>query len=99
MAVVGPAARGRPAGYGSVASCGDSLANGAADASAQFNVAMRAVVSCEGCGHRQEVARDILAPSTFHIICHRCEQSLVVTVTEADLRTAASMRRSRTPIS
>ncbi|MHB1499947.1 MAG: hypothetical protein ACYCYK_02055 [Candidatus Dormibacteria bacterium] len=60
---------------------------------------MRAVVTCEGCGFRQEVAREIVRPSTFHLICHRCEQGLVVSVTEADLRTAAAMLRSRAPIS
>ena len=49
---------------------------------------MRAVVTCESCGLRQEVARAIPEPTVFHIVCHRCEQSLLVTVTEADILTA-----------
>ncbi|MHB1522670.1 MAG: hypothetical protein ACYCS9_03845 [Candidatus Dormibacteria bacterium] len=60
---------------------------------------MRAVVSCEACGFRQEVARDIPRPTTFHLVCHHCEQSLRVTVTAADIRTAEAMVRPRTPIS
>ena len=51
---------------------------------------MRAVVTCESCGLRQEVARVIPEPTTFHIVCHRCELSLLVTVTEADILTAAA---------
>ena len=51
---------------------------------------MRAVVTCESCGLRQEVARAIPEPTTFHIVCHRCELSLLVIVTEADIRSAAS---------
>ncbi len=51
---------------------------------------MRAVVTCESCGLRQEVARAIPEPTTFHIVCHRCELSLLVTVTEADILTAAA---------
>jgi hypothetical protein len=45
------------------------------------------------------VARDIPQPTNFHIICHRCEQSLVVSVTQADIRTAEAMLRPRAPIS
>jgi hypothetical protein len=56
---------------------------------------MRAVVTCEGCGFRQEVARDIPQPTSFHLICHRCEQSLMVSVTQADIRTAEAMRIPR----
>ncbi len=67
--------------------------------SADFNGSMRAVVSCEACGFRQEVARDIPRPTTFHLVCHHCEQSLRVTVTAADIRTAEAMVRPRTPIS
>lgn len=59
---------------------------------------MRAVVTCEACGFRQEVARDIPRPTSFHLICHRCEQSLKVTVTDADIRTAEAMLRPRSPI-
>jgi uncharacterized paraquat-inducible protein A len=51
---------------------------------------MRAVVTCESCGLRQEVARSIAEPTTFHIVCHRCEKSLMVTVTQSDIRTAAA---------
>ncbi|HVB53946.1 MAG TPA: hypothetical protein VNF24_07100 [Candidatus Acidoferrales bacterium] len=51
---------------------------------------MRAVVTCESCGLRQEVARAIPEPTTFHIVCHRCELSLLVTVTEADIQSAAA---------
>ncbi|MGH7667727.1 MAG: hypothetical protein ACRENY_07070 [Candidatus Dormibacteria bacterium] len=51
---------------------------------------MRAVVTCENCGLRQEVARAIPEPTQFHIICHRCELSLLVTVTDADIRSAAA---------
>ncbi|MGH7610072.1 MAG: hypothetical protein ACREOD_09115 [Candidatus Dormibacteria bacterium] len=49
---------------------------------------MRAVVTCESCAFRQEVARTIPEPTTFHIVCHRCEQSLLVTVTQADIHSA-----------
>jgi hypothetical protein len=51
---------------------------------------MRAVVTCESCGLRQAVARAIPEPTTFHIVCHRCELSLLVTVTDADIRSAAA---------
>jgi transcription elongation factor Elf1 len=51
---------------------------------------MRAVVTCESCGLRQEVARAIPEPTSFHIVCHRCELSLLVTVTEADIVSAAA---------
>jgi len=60
-----------------------------------LNCRMRAVVTCEGCGFRQEVARDIPQPTSFHLICHRCEQSLMVSVTQADIRTAEAMRIPR----
>ncbi|MGA7173500.1 MAG: hypothetical protein WCB86_00160 [Candidatus Dormiibacterota bacterium] len=36
------------------------------------------------------MARAIPEPTTFHIVCHRCELSLLVTVTEADIRSAAA---------
>ncbi len=55
---------------------------------------MRAVVTCESCGKRQEVARAIPEPTTFHIICHGCEQSLLVTVTRADILTAEAAVRT-----
>ena len=52
---------------------------------------MRAVVTCECCGHRQAIARQIVRPESFNLICHRCEQSLMVSVTQADIRTAEAM--------
>ncbi|MGA8207959.1 MAG: hypothetical protein WB801_01260 [Candidatus Dormiibacterota bacterium] len=36
------------------------------------------------------MARAIPEPTTFHIVCHRCELSLLVTVTQADILTAES---------
>ncbi|HUY09531.1 MAG TPA: hypothetical protein VMW80_08810 [Candidatus Dormibacteraeota bacterium] len=36
------------------------------------------------------MARAIPEPTTFHIVCHRCELSLLVTVTDADIRSAAA---------
>ena len=59
---------------------------------------MRAVVTCEGCGFRQEVARDIPRPTNFHVICHRCEQSLTVNVTQADIRTAQALVSPRASV-
>ena len=61
---------------------------------------MRAVVTCESCGHRQAVARPIAEPESFFVICHECEGVLRVEVTERDLRTAsppATTRRERNP--
>jgi transcription elongation factor Elf1 len=49
---------------------------------------MRAIVTCECCGHRQTVARAIRRPEVFHIVCHDCERSLRVEVTAADIDTA-----------
>ncbi len=49
---------------------------------------MRAIVTCECCGHRQAVARPIRKPEAFHIICHDCEGVLLVEVTSADIRAA-----------
>lgn len=48
---------------------------------------MRAVVTCENCGFRQEPVREITAPVAFHLICHKCEQSLEVSIDEAAIRT------------
>jgi hypothetical protein len=53
---------------------------------------MRAIVTCECCGHRQAVARAIRTPESFHLICHECEGILRVDVTEADLRAANAGR-------
>ena len=49
---------------------------------------MRAIVTCECCGHRQTVARAIESPGTFHLVCHECERSLRVDVTDEDLTAA-----------
>jgi transcription elongation factor Elf1 len=50
---------------------------------------MRAIVTCECCGHRQTVARAIDRPGTFHLVCHDCERSLRVDVSTEDLSAAA----------
>jgi len=55
---------------------------------------MRAIVTCECCGHRQTVARAIDQPGTFHLVCHECERSLRVDVSVDDL---SSARAPRTP--
>ncbi len=49
---------------------------------------MRAIVTCECCGHRQTVARAIRTPESFHIVCHECERSLRIEVTGGDIRAA-----------
>ena len=49
---------------------------------------MRAVVTCECCGHRQAIARQIVHPESFNLICHSCEGVLRVEVTLDDLRAA-----------
>jgi hypothetical protein len=57
---------------------------------------MRAIVTCECCGHRQAVARPIGRPEAFHVVCHECEGILRVEVTADDLSTAQkSIGRSR----
>lgn len=57
---------------------------------------MRAIVTCESCGHRQAVARPIRSPEAFHVVCHECEGVLRVEVTADDLRGAQrSVGRSR----
>jgi transcription elongation factor Elf1 len=55
---------------------------------------MRAIVTCECCGHRQTVARAIEQPGTFHLVCHECERSLRVDVSPEDLSAAARTPRS-----
>ncbi|HET9051379.1 MAG TPA: hypothetical protein VFO60_06720 [Candidatus Dormibacteraeota bacterium] len=56
---------------------------------------MRAIVTCECCGHRQTVARAIRVPESFYLVCHDCERSLRVEVTDDDIRAAqAGSRRS-----
>lgn len=54
---------------------------------------MRAIVTCECCGHRQAVARPIRRPESFHVICHSCEGVLRVEVTDADLLAARAAER------
>jgi hypothetical protein len=54
---------------------------------------MRAVVTCECCGHRQAVARPIGQPESFHVVCHSCEGVLRVEVTDKDLRGATTPPR------
>ena len=57
---------------------------------------MRAVVTCECCGNRQAVARQIQRAETFFVLCHACESVLKVEVTDEELRAAqATMRNTR----
>ena len=49
---------------------------------------MRAVVTCECCGHRQAIARQIVRPELFNLVCHSCEGVLRVEVTMDDLQAA-----------
>ena len=58
---------------------------------------MRAIVTCECCGHRQAVARPIRRAESFHLLCHGCEGVLLVEVTSADLRAARTPTTGRTP--
>jgi hypothetical protein len=57
---------------------------------------VRAIVTCECCGHRQTVARPIRRPESFYLVCHDCERTLRVDVTAEDIR-AAELTTSRTP--
>ena len=57
---------------------------------------MRAIVTCECCGHRQTVARPIRRPEAFYLVCHECERSLRVEVTDEDIL-AAQASTGRTP--
>jgi hypothetical protein len=56
---------------------------------------MRAIVTCECCGHRQAVARPIRNPESFHVICHGCEGVLLVEVTSADIQAARAGSTAR----
>ena len=59
---------------------------------------MRAVVTCECCGNRQAVARQIVQAESFHVLCHSCESVLRVEVTAEELRGAqASAQAGRPP--
>src|SRR2546421_2576891 len=57
---------------------------------------MRAIVTCECCGHRQTVARPIRRPEAFFVGCHECERSLRAEVSAGDIR-AAETAITRTP--
>jgi hypothetical protein len=59
---------------------------------------MRAIVTCECCGHRQAVARPISHPESFHLICHECEGVLRVDVTDTDLRAAGTISQPSAPV-
>jgi Zn finger protein HypA/HybF involved in hydrogenase expression len=57
---------------------------------------MRAVVTCECCGHRQAIARQIVRPEAFNLICHSCEGVLRVEVTVGDLLAAQQATGKKT---
>ena len=42
-------------------------------------------VLCARCGERNDCGREISEPCEFALVCSGCEQSLMVTVTPADL--------------
>ena len=58
---------------------------------------MRAIVTCECCGHRQAVARPIREAEAFHVVCHECEGVLRVEVTTVDLELAESKKKAALP--
>lgn len=58
---------------------------------------MRAVVTCECCGNRQAVARQIQRAETFYVVCHACESVLRVEVTDDELRAAQANLRQAKP--
>jgi hypothetical protein len=58
---------------------------------------MRAVVTCECCGHRQAIARQIVRPESFNLVCHSCEGVLRVEVTTDDLKAAQQATGKKTP--
>ena len=57
---------------------------------------MRAIVTCECCGHRQTVARPIRRPESFYLVCHDCERTLRVDVTSEDIHAAELTTRTAT---
>jgi hypothetical protein len=57
---------------------------------------MRAVVTCECCGHRQAIARQIVRPESFNLVCHSCEGVLRVEVTVNDLHAAQQATGKKT---
>ena len=56
---------------------------------------MTAIVQCECCGHRQTVARAIRVPESYYLVCHECERSLRVEVTQADIEKADGKARQK----
>ena len=58
---------------------------------------MRAVVTCECCGNRQAVARQIVQAESFHVVCHGCESVLRVEVTAEELRAALATAQTGRP--
>ena len=58
---------------------------------------MRAVVTCECCGNRQAVARQIVQAESFHVMCHSCESVLRVEVTAEELRAALATAQTGRP--
>jgi hypothetical protein len=56
---------------------------------------VRAIVTCDTCGHRQAVERVIRTPEAFHQVCHECEAVMIVEVTAADIAAAAERDRAR----
>lgn len=78
--------------------CGGKLARGELRRLGVSGGRMRAIVTCECCGHRQAVERSISRPEAFHLVCHCCEGVLRVEVTAEDLRVAATATRAgKTP--
>ena len=58
---------------------------------------MRAVVTCECCGNRQAVARQIVQAESFHVVCHGCESVLRVEVPAEELRAAQATAQPGRP--
>lgn len=58
---------------------------------------MRAVVTCECCGHRQTVERTIARPESFFVVCHDCEGVLRVQVTAEAIRGAEARAAGERP--
>ena len=58
---------------------------------------MRAVVTCECCGNRQAVARQIMQAELFHVVCHSCESVLRVQVTAEELLAAQATAHAARP--
>ncbi len=72
-----------------------SLLRSRATGAFRRRINVRAIVTCECCGHRQTVARPIRRPESFYLVCHDCERTLRVDVTAEDIR-AAELSTTRT---